>query len=117
MNKYDLKLSNSLSAIIEYEKTDYLTDYYKNIRYCFHYVKGELISVSLDYYKLGNNGEWECQWKYINPKKFNSEFWKKAPKVLNFDDCKWERKTIFFHPGSGYTSYNSKFHQEISCII
>lgn len=100
MKKYnfDMKLSENLSGELIYIKYDYINN--TELQYQFQYHNGQL-----DIVTVVNGENIQIYWmdEEKNKHKFNQEFWKLAPKNANFDDCRWERKSITFNLEGLYT--------------
>lgn len=95
---YDTKISKQFSGVLRYTKTDYLIDNPHNkLNYAFYFKEGELTGVYLTYLFPHKNGGYVWKSKILDHKKFNQEFWVKAPKFLTFDNCNWKRNSIKFN--------------------
>ena len=81
---YDIKISEFFSGEVHYEYHDYLDE------------------VKIQYYLIFKNGKILCGYlmteqheiKDIAPEKWNDNFCIKVPKYANFDNGRWERKSI-----------------------
>lgn len=109
---FDLKLSETFSGKLSYEKTDYLSEEIVGgkIYYDLYFKDGKIDSVSMFYEVYGKHGEEIGQMKWVSPEKWNHGFWKKAPKYVNCDDCRWVRSNIKYikHPNIYVDCYQTK---------
>lgn len=97
---FDLKISESFTGSLRYEKTDYLNDKIVDgkIKYEVCFNQGNIVCIFMEYKIYGENGNPESIFKLIDGNKWNDNFWRKAPEYCHFDDCCWERVGITFDP-------------------
>lgn len=94
MNKilFDIKISPVFTGVITYLKENYVTGDKHSLN--IHFKNGEIIIVAVPMYTYDEHGLVNYDVKLFEPKRWNSEFWKKAPKYANFDDCSYVRTSM-----------------------